>query len=64
MGLIDQVLALKWIKNNIKYFGGDSEDITLFGESAGAFSIGFHMVSPMSRHLFKRAILSYKVVLH
>jgi carboxylesterase type B len=57
MGLIDQVLALKWIKNNIKYFGGDSKDITLFGESAGAFSIGFHMMSPMSRHLFKRAIL-------
>ena len=53
----DQVLALKWIKNNIKAFGGDPNNIVLFGESAGAISVGYHLVSNYSNHLFKRAIL-------
>ena len=52
----DQVLALKWIKENIEAFGGDSELITLFGESSGASSAALHMMSPMSQDLFKRAI--------
>ncbi|XP_076319566.1 acetylcholinesterase-1-like [Tachypleus tridentatus] len=57
MGLHDQLVAIKWIKENIKVFGGDPNQITLFGESAGAMSIGGHLVSPLSRGLFTRAIL-------
>ena len=55
-GMKDQVLALRWIKENIEKFGGDSELITLFGESSGASSAGLHMMSPHSQDLFKRAI--------
>ncbi|XP_054716265.1 acetylcholinesterase-like [Uloborus diversus] len=57
MGLFDQTLALEWITNNIKYFRGDSESITLMGESAGALSVSMHIISPLSRKLFHRAIL-------
>lgn len=56
-GLYDQVLALEWIHHNIVYFGGDSQRITLFGESAGAVAVGFHLLSPRSRSLFSNAIL-------
>lgn len=56
-GLHDQVAALKWIKSNIEYFGGDPNKITLAGESSGAVSAGFHLLSPLSRDLFNRAIL-------
>ncbi|GFN92334.1 carboxylic ester hydrolase [Plakobranchus ocellatus] len=56
-GLLDQVLALQWIKDNAVNLGGSPDDITLFGESAGAASIGFHMLSPLSRDLFKNAIM-------
>lgn len=45
----DQVLAFKWIKKNIAHFGGDPDNVTLVGYSAGAVSITLHMVSPMSR---------------
>ncbi|KAJ0180164.1 hypothetical protein K1T71_004755 [Dendrolimus kikuchii] len=55
-GMKDQVLALKWVKQNITAFGGDPDNITLFGESAGSASVAYHMLSPMSRGLFNKAI--------
>ncbi|XP_038211384.1 cholinesterase 1-like [Zerene cesonia] len=57
MGLKDQAEALRWVKNNIRAFGGDPDNITLFGESAGAASVLYHMLSPMSAGLFNRAIM-------
>ncbi|XP_071093823.1 acetylcholinesterase-like [Haliotis cracherodii] len=56
-GLMDQVLVLKWIKNNIKTFGGDPNQVTLVGESAGAVSVTYHLLSPLSSGLFQRAII-------
>ncbi|CAG4974645.1 unnamed protein product [Colias eurytheme] len=55
-GLKDQVLALKWIKANIEEFGGDINKITVFGESAGAASVEYHLLSNNER-LFNQAIL-------
>jgi carboxylesterase type B len=56
-GLLDQVLALKWVNKYGAAFGGDVNNIGLFGESAGALSVCSHLVSPKSAGLFKRAIL-------
>ncbi|KAH9373640.1 hypothetical protein HPB48_011388 [Haemaphysalis longicornis] len=57
MGLMDQNLALQWVRENILGFGGNPASVTLFGESAGSFSASAHLVSPLSRGLFKRAVL-------
>ncbi|XP_069460821.1 cholinesterase-like [Ambystoma mexicanum] len=55
-GLFDQQLALSWVQENIAAFGGNPDSVTLFGMSAGAVSVDYHMLSPLSRPLFTRAI--------
>lgn len=53
-GFLDQIKALKWVRDEISSFGGDPDKVTLFGESAGAVSIGLHLVSPLSKGLVNR----------
>ena len=55
-GILDQILALKWVKQNVAQFGGDPGNVTIFGESAGAVSVCVLMSSPLARGLFHRAI--------
>jgi para-nitrobenzyl esterase len=55
-GLLDQVQALRWIARNIAAFGGDPENVTIAGESAGALSVMYLMATPEARGLFDRAI--------
>jgi len=56
VGMLDQIKSLQWIKDNIKAFGGDPGNVTIFGESAGAISVSMHLVSPLSKGLFHKAI--------
>ncbi|KAK7602464.1 hypothetical protein V9T40_008053 [Parthenolecanium corni] len=55
-GMKDQVAALKWVQENIRDFGGNPQQVTIFGESAGASSAHLHMFSPLSKGIFHRAI--------
>jgi acetylcholinesterase/cholinesterase len=57
-GFMDQQLALSWVQNTIRDFGGDPDKVTLFGESAGAMSVGLHLFSaPGSAKLFRAGIM-------
>jgi len=56
-GLQDQIAGMKWVKRNISAFGGDPENITIFGQSAGAGSVMHHITSPLTVGLFQKAIL-------
>lgn len=57
LGIQDQIAALKWVYDNIESFGGDKDNITIGGESAGATAVSHLMTNPDSRQYFKRAIL-------
>lgn len=56
-GMKDQVAALKWVNENIASLGGDPKNITIFGHSAGGCCVSYHLISPMSKGLFRRAIV-------
>ena len=57
MALYDQALAIQWIKDNIQSFGGNPGSLTLFGESAGSGSVSFHLVTPISGNVVRRAVM-------
>lgn len=57
LGILDQVAALKWVQNNIERFGGNPDNITIFGESAGGMSVGILLTIPLANGLFHKAII-------
>ncbi|KAJ8302529.1 hypothetical protein KUTeg_018925 [Tegillarca granosa] len=61
-GLWDQIMALQWVKNNIEDFGGDPDSITIFGESAGGFSVSILSLLPQNKGLFHRVIAQSGIV--
>jgi para-nitrobenzyl esterase len=56
LGILDQIIALKWVRDNIENFGGDAENVTIFGESAGGWSVSTLLAMPEAKGLFHRAI--------
>ncbi|KAJ8682870.1 hypothetical protein QAD02_018662 [Eretmocerus hayati] len=63
-GLKDQVMALRWIRDNISNFGGNPQNVTIFGESAGGASVHYLTLSPLAKGLFHQAIIQSGVVLN
>lgn len=61
-GLLDQIKALEWVRQNVSAFGGDPDNVTLAGESAGAASVSALCTSPLAKDLFRRAILESSTV--
>ncbi len=57
VGMLDAVLALEWVRDNIKEFGGDPDNVTIFGESGGGQKVGVLMAMPAAKGLFHRAII-------
>lgn len=58
LGLLDQIEALKWVHRNIGYFGGDSQNVTIYGESAGANAVQYLMISEGTEDLFQRVMIA------
>ena len=56
-GMFDQLMGLEWVQQNIKHFGGDPNNVTIMGESAGSVSVSLHLLSPLSQSKFQRAIM-------
>jgi para-nitrobenzyl esterase len=63
-GFMDQQFALAWVRQNIGNFGGDPDNVTIFGESAGGMSVLFHMASPRSKGLFHKGIVQSGAFVH
>ncbi|XP_077563356.1 acetylcholinesterase-like [Haemaphysalis longicornis] len=57
VGLYDQLLALRWVRDNARAFGGDADKVTIMGESVGSISVAIHLVWPKSEGLFRRAFM-------